>query len=182
VLGRGKRECAGDAHSQRRRAARTACGFLLAFLLGVSSGCYVYPPLVSTPSPGVELRLDLNDRGRVAMGPVIGVSAMNVEGVLKSPPDTAYVLGVTYVTYLRGQANKWNGEPVTVPRDFVANTTQRTLSKSRTWLTLGAAAAGVAALVLSFSLAGSGNAPAQSGGPGGGNSSRGIPIGIAGGH
>ena len=150
------------------------------FLLGVSSGCYVYPPVVTTPTPGEELRLDLNDKGRVAMGPVIGASAMNVEGVLKSPPDTAYVLGVRYVTDLRGQANKWNGEPVTVPRDFVANTTQRTLSKSRTWLTLAGAAAVVAAVVVSYNLAGSGNAPPEGGGGGGGNSYRGIPIGIFG--
>lgn len=179
---RSEGERAVSAHSPSRRKWRVVTGCGLAFLLGFSSGCYVYPPVVSTPSPGTELRLDLNDRGRVAMGPVIGGSAMNVEGILKSPPDTAYVLGVTYVTYLRGEPNKWNGEPVTVPRDFVANTTQRTLSKPRTWLTIAAAAAGVAALVASFSLAGPGNAPSESGGGGGGTSFRGIPIGIGGGH
>lgn len=170
--------CAASAHSPFRRGARVTGGCVLAFLLGVSSGCYVYPPVVSTPSPGVELRLDLNDRGRAAMGTLIGPSAVNVEGVLKSPPDTAYVLGVTSVTYQRGQANKWSGEPLTVPREFVANTTQRTLSKSRTWLTVAVAAAGVAALLASLGLGGGGSPPPDGGGGGGGASLRGIAGGM----
>jgi trimethylamine:corrinoid methyltransferase-like protein len=113
---------------------------------------------------------------------MIGPSAVNVEGVLKSPPDTAYVLGVTSVTYVRGYANKWNGEPLTVSKEFVANTTQRTFSKSRTWLTVAAAAAGVAVVVLGFGLSGGGSPPTEGGGGGGGQSFRGIPGGISGGH
>jgi hypothetical protein len=154
----------------------------MAFLLGVSSGCYVYPPVVTTPSPGVELRLDLNDRGRAALGNLIGPSAVNVEGVLKTPPDTAYLLGVTSVTYMHGQANRWSGEQLVVPKDFVANTTQRTLSKSRTWLTVAAAGAGIAALIASFGLAGGGSNPAEPGGGGGGTAFRGIPLATVGGH
>jgi hypothetical protein len=164
-------ECASSAHSPVRRNARAACGCVLAFLLGVSSGCYVYPPVVTTPSSGVELRLDLNDRGRAALGGLIGPSAVNVEGVLQSPPDTAYVLGVTSVTYLRGQANKWSGEPLTVSKEFVANTTQRTLSKSRTWLTAAGMVAGIAVLIASRSLAGGGNNGPEPPGGGGGTSS-----------
>ena len=173
-------ECASPAHSPLRRNARAAGVCLLAFLLGVTSGCYVYPPVVTTPSPGTELRLDLNDQGRVALGSLIGSSAQNVEGILKTPPDSAYVLGVTYVTYLRGQTNKWNGEPVTVSKNFVANTTQRTFSKTRTGLMVAAAAAGVAALALSFGIGGSGNPPSEGGGGGGGTSLRAIPGGIGG--
>lgn len=180
MLGGKERECASSAHSPVRRKVRAAGGCLLAFLLGVSSGCYVYPPVVSTPSPGVELRLDLNDRGRSALGPTIGSSAVNVEGVLKSPPDTAYVLGVTSVTYISGQANRWSGEPVTVSKNFVANTTQRTLSKSRTWLTIAIAAAGAVALAASVGLGGGGSSLPDPGGGGGGTSFRGIPIGIGG--
>ena len=173
--------CAFTAHSLLRGKCRAVSAGVMAFLLGVSSGCYVYPPVVTTPAPGTELRLDLNDRGRAALGTQIGPSALNVEGVLKSPPDTAYVLGVTYVTDIRGQHNKWSGEPVTVSKDFVANTTQRTFSKTRTWLTVGAAAVGIAALVASFGLSGNGNPPGDGGGGGGGGTSfRGIPLGIGG--
>ena len=180
MSGRKEGQCLSSAHLPLRRTTRAVGACALAFLLGVSSGCYVYPPVVSTPSPGAELRLDLNDRGRVALGPKIGGSAVNIEGVLKNPPDSAYVLGVTYVTYLRGGANKWSGEPVTVSTDFVANTTQRTLSKTRTFLMVAAGAAAVAALVASFNLSGSGNPPGEGGGGGGGTSFRGIPIGIGG--
>ena len=179
---RSERGCASPAHPPLRRNVRAAVGCLLAFLLGVNSGCYVYPPVVTTPSPGAELRLDLNDRGRAALGTLVGPAAMNVEGVLKSPPDTAYVLGVTSVTYLRGQANRWSGESLTVAKDYVANTTQRTFSQTRTWLTVAVAAAAVVALAVSVRLSGGGNPPGDGGGGGGGTSFRGIPIGIIGGH
>lgn len=184
MLGGSKeRGCASSARSPLRRNVRAAGGCLLAFLMGVSSGCYVYPPVVTTPSPGAELRLDLNDRGRAALGTLVGPAAMNVEGVLKSPPDTAYVLGVTSVTYLRGSANRWSGEPLTVSKEYVANTTQRTFSKTRTWLTVAAAAAGAIALATSVGLGGGGNPPGEGGGGGGGGTSfRGIPIGFIGGH
>lgn len=166
--GSGAGECASSAHSPVCRKARTARGCVLGFLLGVSSGCYVYPPVVTTPSPGVELRLDLNDRGRAALGDLIGPSAVKVEGVLRSPPDTAYVLGVTSVTYSRGNANKWSGEPLTVSKDFVVNTTQRTFSRSRTWLTAGGMAAGLAVLIATRGLFGRGSEPPDTGGGGGG--------------
>ena len=176
------RGCASPAHPPLRRKARVAGSCVLAFLLGVSSGCYVYPPVVATPSPGAELRLDLNDRGRVALGTMIGPSAANVEGILKSPPDTAYVLGVTSVTYLRGQSNRWSGEPLTVMKDFVSSTNQRTFSQSRTWLTVVIAAAGVAAVAVAASLAGGGSPPNEGGGGGGGASYRGVGFGFGSGH
>lgn len=175
-------EYALSAHSPVRDDRRVVRGCVLAFLLGVSSGCYVYPPVVTTPSPGVELRLDLNDRGRVALGSLIGPAAMKVEGVLRSPPDTAYVLGVTYVTYVQGQSNRWSGEPLTVPKDFVANTTQRTFSTSRTWLTAAAVGGGIAALIASRGLSGRGSPGPEPGGGGGGASFRGVSGGNVGGH
>lgn len=181
--GRKEGECASSAHSPAGWNSRAARCYVLTFLLGVSTGCYVYPPVVTTPSPGVELRLDLNDSGRAALGNLIGQSAANVQGVLQSPPDTAYVLDVTSVTYLRGQTNKWSGEPVTVSKGFVANTTQRTLSKSRTWLTAGAMVAVAAVFIASRGLNGSGGEPAGGGGGGGGGTSfRGIPVPAIGGH
>jgi hypothetical protein len=167
--GRRAGECASSVHSPIRRGARMARCCALGFLLGVSSGCYVYPPVVNTPSPGAELRLDLNDRGRAALGDLIGQSAVNVEGVLRSSPDTAYVLGVTSVTYQRGQTNRWSGEPLTVSKNFVVNTTQRTFSKSRTWMTAAGMVAGVAALIATRDLFGLGSEPGDpGGGPGGG--------------
>ena len=180
--GRNEGECGQSAHSPVRGDRLVMRGCVLAFLLGVSSGCYVYPPVVTTPSPGVELRLDLNDRGRVGLGSLIGPAATKVEGVLQSLPDTAYVLGVTYVTYVQGQSNRWSGEHLTVPKDFVANTTQRTFSTSRTWLTAAVVGGGIAALIASRSLSGRGTPGTDGGGGGGGTSFRGIAGWILGGH
>jgi hypothetical protein len=165
------RECAGPAHSPvRRNRVATVCA--LAFLLGINSGCYVYPAVVSTPAPGTELRLDLNDQGRVALGGLIGASAQNVEGVLRSPPDTAYLLSVTSVSYLRGQTSRWSGEPLTIAKQYVANTTERTLSKSRTWLTTAIIGGGLVALIITHGLSGGGFPGSDPGGGGGGASFR----------
>jgi predicted ATP-grasp superfamily ATP-dependent carboligase len=146
--------------------------WLTAFLLSVSTGCYVYPPVVTAPAPGTELRLDLDDRGRAGLGSLIGPSAASVQGVLQTVPDTAYMLKVTSVVYMNGQSNRWNGEQVTVPKVFVANTRERKFSQSRTYLTAAGVVAGVAGFIVSRVLHGSGSDADNGNGGGGGNEDR----------
>ncbi|MFN2603922.1 MAG: hypothetical protein ABR582_14365 [Gemmatimonadaceae bacterium] len=163
--------CSANRHSAVRVQSALWRAGLSAFLLGVTTSCYVYPPVVSDPVPGTELRLDLNDRGRVGLGALAGTSAERVEGVLQSNTDTAYALKVTSVTYLNGQINKWSGEPLTVSKGFVASTSQKRFSSSRTLLSVAAAAAGVAAFIVTRNLLGSGTPETPDPGGGGGGSS-----------
>lgn len=140
------------------------CG-LLAFAAGMSSGCYVYTPVATTPEPGARLAFDLNDRGRVGLGDRIGVSASKVEGTLKSNGDSAYQLSVISVEYLNGQRNNWTGEPLTVAREFVGGVKQRQFSRSRTWLTAAALTAGSIVFIVTRGLLGFGSAERDPGSP-----------------
>lgn len=131
-----------------RHATGAMRGSLLAFLLGVGTGCYSFPNVVAVPQAGTRVVLELNDRGRVGMGESIGPAATRIEGVVQSVPDSAYPLRVVSVDYSNGQSNKWNGEPLTVSRNFISTVKQRQFSKSRTFLF----AASVAAVALGFAL------------------------------
>src|SRR5687768_1914904 len=134
-----------------------AGGSLLAFLSGIASGCYVNTPVVAAPAPGDRLDLELNDRGRVGLGENIGPAATSVEGMLQSQTDSAYNIRVASVVYVNGQSNKWNGEPLTVQKDFVKDVSERRFSRGRSFLAAGIVTAGVLAFAMSRSLLGAGN-------------------------
>lgn len=131
---------------------------LLAFLNGVASGCYINTPIVAVPAPGQTLDLELNDRGRVGLGGNIGPAATSVEGMLQSQTDSAYMIRVASVGYVNGQSNKWNGEPLTIQKDFVKDVSQRTFSRGRSLLATGILTAVVLAFAVSRNLLGAGNA------------------------
>jgi hypothetical protein len=101
--------------------------------------------------------LELNDRGRVALGNSIGPTGGIVEGTVQSNSDSAYSLLVNRVEYLNGQWNAWNGEPLVVPKEFVGNARERTFSASRSWLAAGAVALAAVAFISSRHLLGFGS-------------------------
>lgn len=139
-------------------------GCLLAFLLGVTSGCYVYSPAPVTPVPGSRVLLELNDRGRVGLGDNIGPSGQIVEGTMQSNSDSAYSLRVVRVGYLNGQSNQWNGEPLKVAKEFVGNARERRFSRSRTWLAASAVTLAAVAFIATRGLLGFGSESRQPGG------------------
>jgi hypothetical protein len=140
-------------------------GCLLAFLLGVTSGCYEYGPAPSNAVPGTRVLLELNDRGRVGLGNSIGPTGGIVEGTVQSSSDSTYSLLVKRVEYLNGQWNAWNGEPLVVPKDFVGTARERTVSASRTWLAASAVTLAALAFISSRHLLGFGS---EGKGPGNG--------------
>jgi hypothetical protein len=108
--------------------------------------------------------LELNDKGRVGLGSNIGPTGGSVEGIVKSNSDSAYSLLVKKVEYLNGQSNAWNGETLIVPKDFVGNAKERTLSPSRTWLAVGGIVVAAVAFISSRQLLGFGSGGKNSGG------------------
>lgn len=127
------------------RAWRARAGLLL--LLGLQptlAACYTAAPVGESTAPGSLLQLDLNDRGRVALGDSIGPSAARIDGILETRSGSSYVLRVSAVQYLNGQENRWSGEPLTVPADLVGRARERRFSRARTY---GLAAGIVAAIV-----------------------------------
>ncbi len=147
--------------------ARTRIAVLvIAGLTG--AGCYVNRPLAASPEPGTNVLLALNDRGRVALADSIGEAASEIEGVLVSRRDSAFVIRVRAIEYLNGQRQRWTGEPLSVREDHVRNVHARRISKGRTAVVAGAISSSVIAFILSrdlFGLGGGGRDPGN-GGPG----------------
>jgi hypothetical protein len=146
---------------------RIAGGFLLVFLNGVASGCYVNTPLVAAPVPGSQLDMELNDQGRVGLGESVGPAATTVEGTLQSLTDSAYMIRVASVGYVNGQSNKWNGEPLAIQKVFVKDVSERRFSRSRSFLAAAIFTAGVVAFAVTRNLLGAGNSDRDNGGGGG---------------
>ena len=164
--------CSTSASSEagnglRGHGRRIAGGFLLAFLSGVASGCYVNTPVVTAPVAGTQLDMELTDRGRVGLGESIGPAATTVEGTLQSQTDSAYMIRVASVGYVNGQSNKWNGEPLTIQKEFVKDVSERRFSRSRSFLAAAIVTAGVVAFAITRNLLGAGNSDRDNGGGGG---------------
>jgi hypothetical protein len=153
------------------KASRVLRACVLSFLSGVSTGCYKYTPVAAPPATGSQLLLDLNDRGRVGLGNLIGPSSKAVEGLLQPGPDSVFNLKVVSVSYLNGQRNQWSGEPLAVSRDFVRDVRTRQFSKSRTVLTAGSIVGAAVLFIVTRGLVGSGSPGREGGGDGEGGQS-----------
>lgn len=137
---------------ERSSVKRFAGGCLLAFLMGVATGCYTYAPMPAAPPPGTEVVVGLNDQGRVTLGQSVGPAAQIIEGKLRERTDSAYVVSVSSVSYFNGGSNKWSGEPLTIGRTLVTDIKERQFSRSRTFAVTAAATAALLAFVFSRSL------------------------------
>jgi len=154
------------ARQARPAAGRGGAGALL--LACLTTGCYAYTPLRASPTPGSRVALELNDRGRVALGDSVGESADRIEGRVQVSSDSSYVLRVSSVRYTNGQTNAWTNEPLTVRADLVRTVAERRLSRGRTFAAVGSTVAIVVGFVLSRDLLGIGNGSGRQGGDDGG--------------
>ena len=122
-------------------------------------GCYSTVPVTGVPATDAVLILDLNDRGRVALGDSIGPSASRVAGELQAVRDSSYVVRVASVQYLNGQSNRWSGEQLTVPMALVRDVRERRFSRARTYGLAAGLVAAVVAVVVGTDLIGGGGEP-----------------------
>ena len=160
---------AGEARGRRRRWARPTAALLLAALAGPTTACYRTVPVTpGAVAPGMQLRLDLNDDGRVALRDSVGPSAAQIEGAAQQRTDSGYVVSVAGVRYLNGQHNRWSGEQLLVRASLVQRASERRFSRSRTALVVGGGLALLLAFALSQDLLGGGSevGPGDDGGEG----------------
>jgi hypothetical protein len=121
------------------------------------TGCYVLQPVASGPLPeGRQVALDITDVGRVALGGSMGPSIRQVQGRLVRAEADDLVVAVSSVAFLTGGTQTWSGEPVRLKREYVGNTYERRLSKTRT-IAATAVGVGAFAFILTRSLAGGGS-------------------------
>jgi hypothetical protein len=129
---------------------------LLLAQLMVTTGCYTLTPVVNTSLPaGTQVGLRITDAGRVALGGSMGPEIDVVEGRLVQNSDTAYLLSVNGVRFLRGGEQRWNGERINIRKEHVSGVSEQRLSKVRTGA-LTAATVAVVAFVVGKGIAGFG--------------------------
>jgi len=122
-----------------------------------STGCYTFAPASASVSPGTRVALDLNDRGRIVLADSVGPGPVRVEGLVESLHDSTYLLRVSAVRYAGGATSRWSNEPLGVPAGLVRTVRERRLSRGRTALVSGVAAAAVLAFAITRDLFGDGS-------------------------
>ena len=152
---------------RRRPVALVACALHL-----LNTACYAYAPVRTAPEAGAHLAFEINDAGRAALARALGPGVIRFEGRLVAVDGAAYVLDASAVTQGRSTLPV-DGIRVTVSPDQFVRVEQRLLSRKRTWLTVGAAAALVAGFFLTTGWFGRQTPPDEPGTPPGPDQSRG---------
>lgn len=120
------------------------------------TGCYTQVPLeTATPAPETRVIARVTDSGAVAIGSRVGPGASEVEGVVASATPDVWTLNLLRVDYRGGTSTIWNREPVVFPRYALSHTTQKRVSKSRSWMAAGLFVAGAYAVTRIFGVGGS---------------------------
>jgi hypothetical protein len=102
-------------------------------LVELVAGCYVLQPVTGAgPEPGAMMAFEVNDLGRLSLGGQMGPEIAHIEGRLLSKQGDEYELSVRSVKLIRGGSQVWNGERVTIKKEFISQTFERHFSKSQT--------------------------------------------------
>ena len=136
----------------RRGIPRRLMGGLTLLLVLFQVGCYSYLPLQTELPRSPEVRIVLNDRGRVQVGEGMGPFVEWVEGAVAAEDSTNIRLKVSRVVYLRGGTSIWTGEEVEIPKSGIMGFQARQFSKARSWALAGATAAVVVYSILSINF------------------------------
>ena len=123
-------------------------------LIPAIAGCYVYAPSARPISPGDDVRLFLNDRGRAELTAVVGPSVRSLTGQIVAATDSQLTISVRESASIRGVSSEWNGEHVTVGTVLVDSARARRISPVRT---AAAAVGGVAFVAVVRSAFGGGS-------------------------
>lgn len=119
------------------------------------SGCYTYSAQTAAGiSTNALVSADITDAGRVALGERVGPEVQRLEGKVVQRTDTSFRVLVSKVTYLSGSTDQWQGQEVSLRTQDVKSLTQRSYSKSRTALLIGAMAAALIVTVLGLNFLG----------------------------
>jgi len=113
----------------------------------------------------MEIALDVNDAGRLALGGSMGPEIGQIEGRLVQRETDGYLVGVKSIHFLRGGDQTWTGEQVRLKSEYVSSVYIRKFSASRTALAAAAGAGAIVAILAARGVIGSGSVDQpQSGG------------------
>lgn len=141
----------------RHRRRRTVAAIVLGVITSLQPACYAYVPLQGAQAaPGEHVGLLVSDEGRIALRDQMGQGVDRIEGILLEKSGDDYLMRVSRVTTIRGQAAHWTGEQVRVPLSTVARVEGRKVSRRKTLLMVGGLVAGAAILLATGALGGFG--------------------------
>ena len=128
-------------------------------MLGVvpaAFGCYSYAPLDTSSGvrSGEHISVEISDRGRAELSDRLGQGVLRLEGTLTRADSAELVMDVWRVASINGPTAKWSGESVRFDRSYASRVQTRTLNRPRTYLVVGAVAAGVVLFTTQFDLLG----------------------------
>ena len=119
------------------------------------AGCYtLYPASGVTPELGTQVAFDVNDVGRVALGPSMGPEIAQIEGRLLQKSSDEYLVSVKSVRLLRGGQQVWSGETVRLKPEYLGPMYERKFSRGRTVAATAITVGSFAALVAAGTVAG----------------------------
>lgn len=117
------------------------------------AGCYTYTrPIAVAPDPDRTLAFELTDQARAALSAAVGTATDRIEGRLVAASDTAYAVSVARVVDLRGRIYPWNGEMVSLRREYVGAVRERRVSTVRTGFVVGAVTSSLVAFIVTRGL------------------------------
>ncbi len=115
----------------------------LVALFAPLAGCYTLQPANGAAATiGSRVVLEVNDAGRVALGPHVGPEVRTIQGRLVSTQEGEYVVAVDAVRFFTTSDQTWTGEQVRLRTEHIRTTYERRFSRGRT-IAFAAASAGV---------------------------------------
>lgn len=125
---------------------RRLTGFFVISLQLLSTACYTYAPVETTPQAGAQVALEVTDEGRVALADKIGPGVVRLEGTLAGVEGDELLVDASAVRQVRGYITDLGGVRVRLPRRYVTRVDERRLSRTRSLLVVG----GVVAVIAAF--------------------------------
>ena len=135
---------------------------LLAAWSVLLQGCYDTLPLQrEVPPVATRVQVSLNDQGRAALSEQLGTAVDRIEGDFVAMRNDAYVISTYRVMQLNGNSTIWNGEQVSVSKQYTTGFQLRRLNATKTSLAAAGVVGGITAFFLGKSLlTGGGSDPA----------------------
>ncbi len=138
--------------------------------LAALSACYQYrvvgPVDEVAPAAGTRVAARLTERGAADLAPQLGSQVTLVEGEVLAADANELRLAVSGVEDNRSVTTEWKGEPVTLPRSYIASLQVRRFSAGATGLFGGLVAGSLAAAYALFGGGGEVVGAPPGGGPG----------------
>ena len=135
-------------------------------VLQISTACYSYAPVQTTPAPGAQVALEVTDEGRVALRDKVGPGVVRLEGTLAGVEGSELLVDAQAARQVKGYISDLGGVRVRLPRQYVTRMDERRFSTSKTLLVVGGVVAILAGFFITKGFGGKGTPPETTGGGG----------------